>query len=134
MLAAGKLTLPEEKTPAPDAKKVAIIGGGPAGLTAANDLADAGCAVTIYEAMGAAGGMLRYGIPEYRLPKRVLDHEIEIIRRKGVKFIYNCRIGKDVTVQTLQNDYAAVFISAGAQKSRKLRVEGEDKNGRAARR
>ena len=63
MLAAGKLTLPEEKTPAPDAKKVAVIGGGPAGLTAANDLADAGFAVTVYEAMGAAGGMLRYGIP-----------------------------------------------------------------------
>jgi heterodisulfide reductase subunit A-like polyferredoxin len=129
MLAAGKLTLPEEKTPAPDAKKVAIIGGGPAGLTAANDLADAGFAVTVYEAMPAAGGMLRYGIPEYRLPKKVLDHEIEIIRRKGVKFVYNCRIGKDVTVQTLQKDYAAVFISAGAQKSRKLRVEGEDKPG-----
>ena len=79
--------------------------------------------------MPAAGGMLRYGIPEYRLPKKVLDHEIEIIRRKGVKFVYNCRIGKDVTVQTLQKDFAAVFISAGAQKSRKLRVEGEDKPG-----
>jgi len=73
--------------------------------------------------------MLRYGIPEYRLPKKVLDHEIEIIRRKGVKFVYNCRIGRDVTVQTLQKDYAAVFISAGAQKSRKLRVEGEDIKG-----
>jgi heterodisulfide reductase subunit A-like polyferredoxin len=129
MLAAGKLELPEEKTPAPDAKKVAIIGGGPAGLTAANDLADAGFAVTVYEAMPAAGGMLRYGIPEYRLPKRVLDHEIEVIRRKGVKFVYDCRVGKDVTFATLQKDFAAVFISAGAQKSRKLRVEGEDKSG-----
>ncbi len=129
MLAAGTLTLPEEKTPTPDAKKVAIIGGGPAGLTAANDLADAGFAVTVYEAMPAAGGMLRYGIPEYRLPKKVLDHEIEIIRRKGVKFVYNCRIGQDVTLQTLRNENEAVFISAGAQKSRKLRVEGEDKPG-----
>ncbi|MGD0351314.1 MAG: FAD-dependent oxidoreductase [Verrucomicrobiota bacterium] len=129
MLAAGKLTLPEEKTPAPAAKKVAIIGGGPAGLTAANDLAEAGFAVTVFEAMPAAGGMLRYGIPEYRLPKKVLDHEIEIIRRKGVKFVYNCRIGRDVTFQTLQKDYGAVFVSAGAQKSRKLRVDGEDING-----
>ncbi|MGA3285732.1 MAG: FAD-dependent oxidoreductase, partial [Verrucomicrobiota bacterium] len=129
MLEAGKLALPEEKTPAPDAEKVAIIGGGPAGLTAANDLADAGFAVTVFEAMPAAGGMLRYGIPEYRLPKKVLDHEIEIIRRKGVKFVYNCRISRDVTVQTLQKDYAAVFISAGAQKSRKLRVEGEEIKG-----
>src|ERR1035437_2374065 len=110
MLAAGKLTLPEEKTPAPDAKKVAIIGAGPAGLTAANDLAGAGFAVTVYEAMGAAGGMLRYGIPEYRLPKRVLDHDIEIIRRKGARFVYNCRIGQDITLKTLRNDYAAIFI------------------------
>ena len=76
---------PRKKSPRPDAKKVAIIGGGPAGLTAADDLADAGFAVTVYEAMPAAGGMLRYGIPEYRLPKEVLDHEIELIRRKGVK-------------------------------------------------
>ena len=129
MLAAGDLALPEEKVPAPDAKKVAIIGGGPAGLTAANDLADAGFTVTVYEAMPAAGGMLRYGIPEYRLPKKVLDHEIEIIRRKGVRFVYGCRIGQDVTFQTLRKDYAAIFISAGAQKSRKLGVEGEDIEG-----
>ncbi|MGA2787337.1 MAG: FAD-dependent oxidoreductase [Verrucomicrobiota bacterium] len=129
MLVAGKLTLPEEKTPAPDAKKVAVIGGGPAGLTAANDLAEAGFAVTVYEAMSAAGGMLRYGIPGYRLPKKVLDHEIDIIRRKGVTFVYNCRIGRDVTIETLQSVYAAVFISAGAQKSRKLRIEGEDRAG-----
>jgi len=129
MLASGKLTLPEEKTPAPDAKKVAVIGGGPAGLTAANDLANAGFAVTVYEAMPAAGGMLRYGIPEYRLPKKVLDHEIEIIRRRGIKFVYNCRIGRDITIQSLQKDNDAVFISAGAQKSRKLRIEGEDIKG-----
>ena len=129
MLAAGKLTLPEEKIPAPDAKKVAVIGGGPAGLTAANDLADAGFAVIVYEAMGAAGGMLRWGIPGYRLPKKVLDHEIEIIRRKGVTFVYNCRIGQNVTIQSLQKANDAVFISAGAQKSRKLRIEGEDITG-----
>ena len=63
----------------------------------------------------------------------MLDHEIEIIRRKGVTFVYNCRIGRDVTIETLQKVYAAVFISAGAQKSRKLRIEGEDTIGRAAR-
>ena len=78
--------------------------------------------------MPAAGGMFRYGIPEYRLPKKVLDHEIEIIRRKGVKFVYNCRIGQDVTFQTLQKDYAAIFISAGAQKEPQARREGEDKS------
>jgi heterodisulfide reductase subunit A-like polyferredoxin len=94
-------------------------------LTAANDLADAGFAVTVYEAMPAAGGMLRYGIPEYRLPKKVLDHEIDVIRRKGVRFEYNCRIGQQVAFQSLQLEYAAILISAGAQKSRKLRIEGE---------
>jgi heterodisulfide reductase subunit A-like polyferredoxin len=73
--------------------------------------------------------MLRYGIPEYRLPKKVLDHEIEIIRRKGVRFVYGCRIGQNVTFQTLRKDYAAIFISAGAQKSRKLGLEGEDIEG-----
>ncbi|MGD0744996.1 MAG: NAD(P)-binding protein [Verrucomicrobiota bacterium] len=129
MLAAGKLTLPAEKTPAPDAQKVAIVGSGPAGLTAANDLAEAGFAVTVFEAMPAAGGMLRYGIPEYRLPKKVLDHEIELIRRKGVKFVFHCRIGKDITFQTLQKDYAAVFIAGGAQSSRKLGVNGEQFSG-----
>jgi NADPH-dependent glutamate synthase beta subunit-like oxidoreductase/NAD-dependent dihydropyrimidine dehydrogenase PreA subunit len=129
MLESGKLALPEEKVPAPDARKVAIIGGGPAGLTAANDLSDAGFAVTVYEAMPAAGGMLRYGIPEYRLPKKVLDHEIEIIRRKGARFVYNCRVGQDITLPTLRNEYAAIFISAGAQKSRKLCVDGEDIKG-----
>ena len=129
MLEAGQITLPEEKHPSADAKKVAIIGAGPAGLTAASDLADAGFAVTVYEALGQAGGMLRWGIPEYRLPKKVLDHEIELIRRKGVKFVYNCRIGKDITIQKLRKDNEAVFISAGAHKSRKLGIEGEQING-----
>jgi heterodisulfide reductase subunit A-like polyferredoxin len=125
MVESGQLTLTEEKNPAPDAKKVAIIGAGPAGLTAANDLADAGLAVTIYEALDKPGGMLRWGIPEYRLPKKVLDYEIELICRKGVKFVYNCRIGQDVTIQKLRDENEAVFISAGAQKSRKLGVKGE---------
>jgi heterodisulfide reductase subunit A-like polyferredoxin len=129
LVEAGKLALPEEKHPSPEAQMVAIIGAGPAGLTAAGDLADMGFAVTVYEALSAAGGMLRYGIPEYRLPKKVLDYEIELIRRRGVKFIYNCRIGKDITIEKLRQDNAAVFISAGAHISRKLGVEGEQKKG-----
>ncbi len=129
MLEAGQIALPEEKKPAADAKKVAIIGAGPAGLTAASDLADAGFAVTVYESLSKAGGMLRWGIPEYRLPKKVLDHEIEIIRRKGVNFVYNCLVGKDITIQKLRNDNEAVFIAAGAHKSRKLGIPGEQING-----
>jgi heterodisulfide reductase subunit A-like polyferredoxin len=128
-IASGALALPEEKVPPAGAKKVAVIGAGPAGLTAAADLADRGLAVTVYEAMPAAGGMLRWGIPEYRLPKKILDHEIELIRRKGLKFVFNTRIGADIKLDTLQKENDAVFVSVGAQSSRKLGVDGEDKTG-----
>jgi heterodisulfide reductase subunit A-like polyferredoxin len=129
MLESGKLSLPPEKKPAASAKKVAVIGAGPAGLTVASDLADRGFAVTVYEAQPAAGGMLRYGIPEYRLPKKVLDHEIELIRRKGVRFVFDCRVGKDITLDQLRKDNDAVFIGAGVTKGRLLGVEGENKQG-----
>jgi heterodisulfide reductase subunit A-like polyferredoxin len=129
MIASGELALPEAKTPPPDAKKVAIIGAGPAGLAAADDLAGRGVAVTVYEASSAAGGMLRWDIPEYRLPKNILDHEVNLIQRKGVNFIYNARIGTDITLNKLQKENDAVFISVGTQSSRKLGVEGEDKTG-----
>ena len=129
MLQTGQLSLPDEKTPVAGAKKIAVIGAGPAGLTAADDLANKGFAVTVYEALPAGGGMLRYGIPEYRLPKNVLDHEIELIRRKGVSFRFNCRIGQDVTFSQIRKDNDAVFISVGVQKGRPLGIEGEDKSG-----
>ncbi len=129
MLQSGKLILPPEKKPAAGAKKVAVIGAGPAGLTVANDLAAKGFAVTVYEAQPAAGGMLRYGIPEYRLPKKVLDHEVELIRRKGVRFVYNCRVGKDTPLAQLRKDNDAVFIAAGVTVGRLLGVEGENKPG-----
>jgi len=146
MLEAGKLALPAEKMPAPGAKKVAVIGAGPAGLTVASDLADRGFAVTVYESQPAAGGMLRYGIPEYRLPKKVLDHEVELIRRKGVRFVYDCRVGKNVsrssrprsegetpstpvTLDQLRKDNDAVFIGTGVTQGRLLGVEGENKPG-----
>jgi heterodisulfide reductase subunit A-like polyferredoxin len=129
MVESGKLALPEEKPYPSAAKKVAVVGAGPAGLTAASDLAELGYAVTVYEASPAAGGMLRYGIPEYRLPKKVLDYEIELIRRKGVTFVFNTRVGKDITLDKIRKDNAAVFISVGIQNSRKLGVEGEEKTG-----
>jgi heterodisulfide reductase subunit A-like polyferredoxin len=127
MLEAGLLSLPEEKKAPTGAKKIGIVGAGPAGLTAASDLADRGFAVTVYESSSAAGGMLRWGIPEYRLPKSVLDHEVELIRRKGVAFKYNCRVGEDITLKALRDENAAVFIGVGVQTSRKLGIEGEDK-------
>lgn len=129
MLEAGEISLPKEKKPARDAKKVAVIGGGPAGLAAADDLAGKGFAVTVYEAMPAAGGMLRWGIPEYRLPKKVLDHEIELIRRKGVSFEYNRRIGHDITIEKLRENYDAIFVSVGVQKGRPLGIDGEGNAG-----
>ncbi|MEJ2739575.1 MAG: FAD-dependent oxidoreductase [Dehalococcoidia bacterium] len=129
MIESNELALPEEKTPSPDAKKVAVIGAGPSGLTVADDLAGRGIAVTVYEASPAAGGMLRWGIPEYRLPSKLLDYEIDLIRRKGVTFVYNSSIGKDISFEKILQDSDAVFLGVGAQISRKLGVEGEDKQG-----
>jgi heterodisulfide reductase subunit A-like polyferredoxin len=126
MIESGAISLPAEKTPAQGARKIGVIGAGPAGLSAAADLADRGFAVTVYEASSAAGGMLRWGIPEYRLPKKILDHEVELIRRKGVKFVYNCRIGDGISLEKLCKENEAVFIGVGVQVSRKLGVEGED--------
>ncbi len=129
MLGAGEISLPKDKKPARDAKKVAVVGAGPAGLTTADDLAGKGFAVTVYEAMPAGGGMLRWGIPEYRLPKKVLDHEIDLIRRKGVTFEYNCRIGRDIAAEKLREEYDAIFVSVGVQKGRPLGIEGEGNAG-----
>ena len=94
--------------------------------------ADKGFAVTLYEASPSAGGMLLWGIPAYRLPKDILAYEVDLIRRKGVKIVLNCRIGPDKTGKTmeaLRKENAAVFISAGAHMSRKLGVPGEEKPG-----
>jgi len=129
MVASGEITLPEEKNPSTDAPKVAVIGAGPSGLTAAQDLADRGYAVTVYEASPAAGGMLRWGIPDYRLPVKVLDYEVELIRRKGVAFVYNCRIGKNVSFETIRIDHNAVFVGIGTQKSKTMKVKGDDLEG-----
>jgi heterodisulfide reductase subunit A-like polyferredoxin len=125
----GKLQLPEQKNPSFDAKKIAIIGGGPAGLTAAGDLADKGFAVTVYESRDFAGGMLYCGIPRYRLPIDILEYEVELIKRKGVQIVLNCTIGKDKAFSDVKKEYDAVFISAGAHVSRKLGIGGEDKKG-----
>ncbi len=129
MVRSGELALPDEVNPPAGARKIAVVGGGPAGLTAAADLADRGYAVTVYEASSAAGGMLRWGIPAYRLPKDVLDYEVELIRRKGVTFAYNTRIGIDISMDQLRRENEAVFLSVGTQSSRSLGVEGESKTG-----
>ncbi|MBQ4346861.1 MAG: FAD-dependent oxidoreductase, partial [Firmicutes bacterium] len=110
-------------------KSVAIIGGGPAGLTAAWQLRMKGHAVTIYDQMPHMGGMLRYGIPEYRLPKAVLDAEIANVEKTGVKMINNVNIGEDVTLSHIRNSYDAVLVAIGAWKSTRMNVPGEDLEG-----
>lgn len=119
--------LPEVK-PA-TGKKIAVIGGGPAGLTAAYYLTIMGHSVTVYDMMDKMGGMLRYGIPQYRLPKEVLDKEIAIIEKTGVKFVNNVKLGVDFTVKSLKEENDAVIVAVGAWKSSSMRTEGEDLKG-----
>jgi len=111
-------------------EKVAIIGSGPAGLTAAYELAMMRYQVTVFEALPKSGGMLRIGIPEFRLPREVLDAEIKHIENLGVNIKTNVLFGKDITIDSLFKDgYKAIFIAIGAQKSRKLRIKGEQLKG-----
>ncbi len=117
-----------EKQPA-TGKKVAVIGGGPAGLTAAFYLTIMGHSVTVYDMMDKMGGMLRYGIPQYRLPKEVLDKEIAIIEKAGVTFQNNKKLGVDFTIASLKEENDAVIVAVGAWKSSSMRTPGEDLEG-----
>jgi len=110
-------------------KKVAVIGGGPAGLTAAYFLRTMGHSVVILEAMPKMGGMLRYGIPQYRLPKEVLDKEIAEIASLGVEMKNNIRIGKDISFDEIKSSYDAVLVAIGAWTSSPMGVKGEDLEG-----
>ncbi|MEE1011621.1 MAG: FAD-dependent oxidoreductase [Acutalibacteraceae bacterium] len=110
-------------------KKVAIIGGGPAGLTAAYYIRLAGHDVTIYEAMPEMGGMLRYGIPEYRLPKAVLAKEVEAIAKLGVEMKNNIKVGKDISFEEIRNGADAVLVTVGAWKGSSIRCKGEELDG-----
>ena len=112
-------------------EKVAVIGAGPSGLVCAGELARRGYAVTIYEALHAAGGVLRYGIPEFRLPKAILDWEIGILKAMGVEIVCNVIIGRTLTLDDLfeRHGYAAVFIGTGAGLPQFLGIPGENLNG-----
>jgi len=110
-------------------KKVAIIGAGPSGLSAANDLSKMGYSVTIYETFSIPGGMLNVGIPPYRLPRAVVSQAIDEIRRLGVEILTGTPIGKELNLETLREKYDAVYIAAGAHKAEKLGIPGEDLQG-----
>lgn len=107
-------------------KTVAVIGGGPGGLTAAYYLSLMGHDVTVYEQRPKLGGMLRYGIPDYRLPQEVLDRDITHILTAGVKVHTGVSIGKDLAMENIQNSFDAVYIAIGAHNDKKLGLEGED--------
>ncbi len=110
-------------------KRVAVIGGGPGGLTAAYFLASQGHEVTVYDAMPCMGGMLRYGIPEYRLPKKVLQEEIDAIASMGVQMRNNVRVGQDITLDELRKGNDAVVIAIGAWSSTGMGCPGEALDG-----
>ncbi len=113
--------------PAADADKVAIVGAGPAGLNAAYQLAQKGYAVTIYEALPVAGGMLAVGIPSYRLPRDILNAEIGLVESLGVKIKYNTRVGQDITLDQLWDEgYKAIFVANGLHESATMGCKGED--------
>jgi glutamate synthase (NADPH/NADH) small chain len=125
----GQLGLPSRAPPT--GKKVAIVGSGPAGLSAAGDLVRWGHAVTVFEALHEVGGVLIYGIPEFRLPKEIVRHEVNVLRQMGVDFQTNVVIGKTVTIDELlgEEGYSAVLIATGAGLPKFLGVPGEHLGG-----
>lgn len=123
------LNAPVEKVPS-NGKKVAVIGSGPAGLTCAGDLARLGYDVTVFESLHAAGGVLIYGIPEFRLPKEVVRKEVEYVKSLGVKIETNVVVGRTLTIEDLFDEgYEAVFIGTGAGLPMFMHIPGENLNG-----
>ena len=119
------------KKPEPNGHKIAVVGSGPAGLTCAGDLAKRGYEVTVFEALHIAGGVLVYGIPEFRLPKAIVQKEIDTLKELGVKVETNVIIGKTISVDELMKEYGfeAVFIGSGAGLPSFMKIPGENLKG-----
>jgi glutamate synthase (NADPH/NADH) small chain len=122
-----ELPLPEPAPPT--GKKVAVVGAGPAGITVAGDLIKLGHEVTLFEALHKPGGVLVYGIPEFRLPKEIVRRELEVIQKLGVKLVTNFVVGRTATVDELLRDFDAVFLGNGAGAPSFLNIPGENLNG-----
>jgi glutamate synthase (NADPH/NADH) small chain len=124
----GKMNIPE--TAEPNGVKVAVVGSGPSGLAAAGDLAKLGYEVTVFEALHEIGGVLKYGIPEFRLPNDIVDVEIENMRKMGIKFRTNFIVGKTANFEDLRaQGYQAFFVGSGAGLPRFMNIPGENYNG-----
>ncbi|MDO8446906.1 MAG: NADPH-dependent glutamate synthase [Deltaproteobacteria bacterium] len=119
--------VPEIKPPT--GKRIAVVGSGPAGLSCAGDLAKMGHSVTIFEALHKPGGVLIYGIPEYRLPKKIVEEEIDYLRKLGVKIVLDALIGRTYTIDDLLEEFDAVFVGTGAGHPTFLDIPGENLNG-----
>ena len=136
--AQAQLNVPEAQINAPKEQlntampqcKIAVVGSGPAGLTFAGDMAKYGYKVTVFEALHEIGGVLKYGIPEFRLPNRIVDKEIDGLRALGVEFCKDTIIGKTISIDDLRKDgYAAIFVGSGAGLPRFMNIPGENLNG-----
>jgi len=126
---ANSAELPKVQIPPASGKRVAIVGCGPAGLTAAGELARQGHSVTIFEALHDTGGVLRYGIPEFRLPKEIIDSEVSRLLEMGVTIECNVIIGKTLTIAQLKDEFNAIFIANGAGLPTMLNIPGENLKG-----
>lgn len=121
----GNISIPE--VAAPNGIKIAVVGSGPAGLSFAGDMAKRGYEVTVFEALHEIGGVLKYGIPEFRLPNTIVDVEIDGLKKMGVSFITNCIIGKTLSYENLQEDgYKGIFVASGAGLPNFMNIPGEN--------
>ena len=119
--------MPAPKVAPSNGKKVAVVGSGPAGLSFAGDMAKLGYEVTVFEALHEIGGVLKYGIPEFRLPNSIVEHEIDNLRAMGVEFVKDCVIGKTISIAQLQEDgYQGVFVASGAGLPNFMNIPGEN--------
>lgn len=124
----GQMTIPE--VAAPNGIKIAVVGSGPSGLSFAGDMAKFGYEVTVFEALHEIGGVLKYGIPEFRLPNHIVDVEINNLEKMGVRFEKDCIIGKTISIEKLYKDgYRAIFVGSGAGLPNFMGIPGENSNG-----